>query len=308
MIQKPVFHVTALGLLAAFAMAAPSEKSNPCKKSASYVLTSCKKSASADYWLARGNCANLKDVDEREACVDDAIEALDEALAECKEQYDARVDLCKSFGGAAYDPEIDPTAFTGVSTNPYMPLVPGTTFVYEQQTTEGLETIHYTVTSETKTILGVECFVVHDIVDVDGEVTEDTFDWLAEDVDGNVWYFGELSFEYADGELVGTEGSWTGGVDSAKPGIVMFAAPIVGEVYRQEFFLGEAEDVAAALDLGASVTVPYGSFGACLQTEEYTPIEPGHLEHKYYAPGVGLVLEENPETGARTELVSITTS
>lgn len=308
MIDKPVLRGSMLGLLAALATAAPTEKSNPCKKAAGYVLTSCKKEASANYWLARGNCANLVDVDEREACVDDAIEALDEALDECKEQYGARVDLCKSFGGVAYDPSIDPAAFTGVSTNPYMPLVPGTTFVYEKQTSEGLETITYTITSETKSILGVQCFVVHDVVDVDGEVVEDTFDWFAEDVDGNVWYFGELSFEYEGGELVGLEGSWTAGVDSAKPGIVMFAAPIVGEAYRQEFLLGEAEDVAAALDLGASVSVPYGSFGSCLQTEDYTPIEPGHLEHKYYAPGIGLVLEENPETGARTELVSVSTN
>ncbi|MBI5433058.1 MAG: hypothetical protein HZA52_09540 [Planctomycetes bacterium] len=302
----PILTCSTLAILSA---AAPMpEKSNICKKTASHALTACKKEASATYWLERAKCVNLIDADEREACVDDAVEALHEALDECKEQYSARLELCKSLGGGAYDPPIDPTLFVLGIANPLMPLVPGTTWVYEKTTDEGLETITYTVTSATKTILGVECAVVHDVVDVDGVVTEDTFDWFAEDIDGNVWYFGEFSVEYENGELAGLAGSWTAGIDGAKPGIVMFAAPIVGEVYRQEFLLGEAEDVAGVLSLSASVTVPWGDFVGCLQTEDYSPLEPGHVEHKFYAPGVGLVLELNPESGDRTELVSITTN
>lgn len=291
-------------MLVAFA----AEKSNPCKKSAAYADTACRKEASSAYWLERAKCVNLADVTAREDCVDAAIDAFDEALDDCKEQYAARIELCKSLGGAAYDPLIDPADFVAGIANPLMPLVPGTTFVYEHATDEGLETIHFTVTHQTKTILGVECTVIHDVADLDGVVIEDTFDWFAEDVDGNVWYFGELSFEYEGGVLVGTGGSWEAGVDGAKPGIVMQATPIVGEVYRQEFLVGEAEDVAGVLGLAASAVVPFGSFSNCLHTEDYTPIEPGHLENKYYAPGVGLVLATNPETGEREELVAITTN
>ena len=189
--------------------------------------------------------------------------------------------------------------------NPWLPLLPGTTRIYEKETDEGLERIEFIVTSQTKQILGVECTVVHDIVTLDGVVIEDTFDWLAQDQDGNVWYFGELSFDYEDGEFVGSSGSWLAGEDSAKPGIVMFAAPQVGDTYRQEFAIAEAEDAASIASLGESVCVPYGSFTNCLRTEEFTPISPEVLEYKYYAQGVGLVLEVDPESGERTELIAI---
>ncbi|MCE9594321.1 MAG: hypothetical protein K8S98_09005 [Planctomycetes bacterium] len=287
---------------------ASSEKSNPCKKTAAYADTACRKEASSAYWTERAKCINLTDVTAREDCIDAAIGAFDEALDDCKEQYAARIDLCKALGSNAYDPLIDPADYVVGISNPLMPLVPGTTLVYENSTPEGLETINYMITHQTKTILGVECIVVHDVADLDGVVIEDTFDWFAQDVDGNVWYFGEFSIEYEGGVLVGFGGSWEAGVDGAKPGIVMQASPIVGEVYRQEFLVGEAEDVAGVLGLAANAVVPLGSYANCLQTEDYTPIEPGHVENKYYAPGVGLVLSTNPETGSREELVAITTN
>jgi hypothetical protein len=79
--------------------------------------------------------------------------------------------------GCVYDPAIDPADFVAAVTNPYFPLEPGTTFHYESQSEE----IAVTVTHETKTIIGVACTVVHDVVMEDGEITEDTFDWYAQD-------------------------------------------------------------------------------------------------------------------------------
>ncbi len=101
------------------------------------------------------------------------------------------------------------------------------------------------------------------------------------------------------------EGSWEAGVDGAKPGTIMLATPKVGTTYRQEFLLGEAEDAASVFGLNRTVTVRYGTFKGCLETEEFTPLSPGSLEHKFYAPGIGLVLELDPETGERLELVQI---
>ena len=206
-----------------------------------------------------------------------------------------------------YNPVIDPANFVGVIDNPYMPLTPGTTFVYEGETPDGLEQDVVVVTHETKVILGVTCTVVTDTVTVDGEIVEDTLDWYAQDKDGNVWYFGEDTTQYEGGEVVGHEGSWEAGVDGALPGIVMQGTPQPGKPYRQEYLEGVAEDMARALRLNARVSVRYGDFEDCLLTMEWTPLEPGQIEHKYYAPGVGLVLiVELKGKNVRMELVSIT--
>jgi hypothetical protein len=278
---------------------------DPCKKSALEVKKSCDQGAISDLWLARANCSNLRTVAERTQCMIDSLDEYFEAKAECKEQFIARRELCNQLGGAVYAPLIDPANFVAQINNPYMPLIPGTSFSYEKQSNEGLERIELTVTHATKEILGVTCTVVHDLVTLDDVTIEDTFDWFAQDVLGNVWYFGELSFEYEDGEIVNMAGTWKAGEDSAHPGIVALAAPQLGQVYRQEYLLGEAEDVAQVLSLTAPVVVPYGSFPNCLQTMDYTPISPDHIEYKYYAPGVGVVLEIDPESGERTELVNV---
>jgi hypothetical protein len=108
--------------------------------------------------------------------------------------------------------------------------------------------------------------------------------------------------------VISTEGSWEAGVDGAKPGIVMEADPQPGDSYGQEYFEGLAGDMGKVLRLGASVSVPYGVFEDCLKTKECTPLEPGVVEHKCYAWGVGLVLvTELKGKSVRVELVEITT-
>ncbi len=186
-------------------------------------------------------------------------------------------------------------------TNKYMPLDPGTTFLYEG-TKDGLPTSDQVfVTHETKKIIGVITVVVHDQgFDENGKLVEDTFDWFAQDDAGNVWYFGEDTKELDPntGKVVSTEGSWQAGKKGAKPGIIMEAHPKVGDQYQQEFAAGVAEDMAQVLSLHASVCVPYGCFhGNVLQTEEFTPLEPGVIDNKYYAPGVGDVKEITVQGG-----------
>jgi hypothetical protein len=177
--------------------------------------------------------------------------------------------------GQPYEVTIDPADFVGVIDNPYMPLKPGTKVKFG-----GAERIEITITTETKTILGVPATVVRDQVFVNGELEEDTFDWFAQDRHGNVWYFGEKTAEYANGKVVSTAGSWEGGVDGARPGIVMLADPQVGDVYRQEYYKGEAEDLAEVTGVGGSITVPLGTFTDILVTEEWTPLEPSVRERK----------------------------
>jgi hypothetical protein len=191
-----------------------------------------------------------------------------------------------------YDWTIDPDNFVSTVDNPYFPLVPDSVLIYEGTSGGEREVVTIRVTHETKEILGVTCIVVRDTVKVAGEVKENTFDWYAQDVDGNVWYMGEDTKEYEDGEVTTTEGSWEAGVKGALPGVIMAAHPEVGLAYTQEHYAGEAEDKGRIVALGEHVTVPFGSFDEIVVTEDWTPLDPRVREHKFYAPSVGVVFEE----------------
>ena len=210
--------------------------------------------------------------------------------------------------GGAYEPEIDPADFVDVIDNPYLPLTPGSRWVYDELSDGETERIEVTVTTERREVMGVSTVVVRDTVTTaDGELVEDTFDWFAQDVDGNVWYFGEETAEYEDGEVVSTEGSWEAGVDGAQPGIVMPAAPAPGDAYRQEYYEGEAEDLAEVVRTGAQESVPAGDYDDLVVIREWNPFEPDVVEEKYYAAGVGMVLEVKTEGGeGRGELIEHT--
>ena len=280
---------------------------NACQQTATDVLAACRTSAQSDYQIALGKCVNVSDQAARKACQKQAAADLDDALQTCKGGFGVREETCDKLGPAPYDPVIDPANFVAKIDNPFFPLVPGTTFIYKGQTSEGLMRDEFAVTHNTRVIDGVTCVEVHDSVFTDGELTEDTLDWFAQDKDGNVWYFGENTAELEDGLISTIDGTFMAGVDGDKPGIVMKAHPAVGDFYRQEFSLGNAEDEAETLDLNASVTVPYGSFQHCLRSEETTPLEPDALEDKFYASGVGNVLTVDEVTGERCELAQIIT-
>lgn len=207
-----------------------------------------------------------------------------------------------------YDPDFDPADFVVGVTNPFFPLAPGTRWVYEAETEDGLETIIVEVLEAKRNVAGVQATVVHDEVFLDGDLIEDTFDWYGQDADGNVWYLGEDSKEIEDGEVVSTEGSWETGVDGALPGVIMWADPAahVGEEYRQEYYEDEAEDWGKVVATGRSVSVPFGDFDGCIATEDWNALEPGTLEEKTYCPGVGFVLEVKLEGGEeRVELIEM---
>ncbi|WP_027368745.1 hypothetical protein [Desulfocurvibacter africanus] len=300
---------------------------NYCSQTAVLVLGSCEAGVRSDFRIAVADCVNLSDQQEQDQCLDEAIMDRGDDLELCQQQLQARLDVCNQLGQDRYDPEIDPANFVnplaigqGVQPNPYFPLVPGTQWVYEatSQDDEGeevTETITVTVTEETKLIESVTCIVVTDVEMEDDQIIESTNDWYAQDVDGNVWYFGEIAknFETFEGddpenpELVNLEGSWKAGRDSAKPGILIPAEPQEGEVIRQEVALGEAEDLVEILSLTGTETAPAANCdGDCLVTRDFSPLEPGISEEKYYAPGVGLILELDEDGERGPELVSIT--
>jgi hypothetical protein len=207
-----------------------------------------------------------------------------------------------------YTPAIDPANFVSTIDHPYMNLTPGKVWVYEGKSEDGeTERIEIEVTQDTKPVMGVTTTVVREREWVNGELVEDTFDWFAQDKDGNVWYFGEDSKEIANGEVVSTKGSWEAGVNGAMPGIIMKANPEVGDAYRQEFLKGEAEDMGQVLGVSDSVSIGFGSYQNCLKIKDWTPLEPDVVEHKFYSKEVGnLILEEKVagESG-RVELIEM---
>ena len=292
-----------------------------CTATAKAAHTACIREKQDDYNIAVGNCINVSDDEERSNCYQEAKSEYKEAKEECKDQYEARRDVCEDLGQGRYDPELDSANFVdnpleigdAVAANPYFPLIPGTTWTYENTVageTDTVEVFNETKEFEYPADSGqiFNCIVVNDVVtDTEsGEVIEDTDDWYAQDLEGNVWYFGELAQNFEDGELVDIEGSWKAGVDGAKPGILMWAYDGFGsdppqEVYRQEFSLGDAEDIGEFVEWVDSITVKGKEYTNVLKTKDYSPIEPDVFEYKYYAPGVGLILEEAYEDDLPTD-------
>lgn len=203
---------------------------------------------------------------------------------------------------------LDPVDFVPRIDNPYWPMAPGTRWVYREFDLEGSQRVTVSVLERTRDIQGIAATVVHDVVTERGELVEKTFDWYAQDVCGNVWYLGENTKEYEDGEVVTTAGSWEHGVDGAMAGVIMPADSRVGMSYRQEYYDGEAEDAGEIMSLDEQAQVPFGHFRNVLLTNEFTPLEPKVLEYKLYAEGVGPVLAIGVSGGSdREELLRFRT-
>jgi hypothetical protein len=217
-----------------------------------------------------------------------------------------------SRGGLPHGSEtvkLDPADFSVNIDNPYWPMSPGSKWVYSQTDTKGVtQKIVVEVTDKTKMIAnGIEARVVRDTATENGELTEQTYDWYAQDKAGNIWYLGEATAEYENGKVATRAGSFEAGVDGAQPGIAMTANPQPGLSYRQEYYKGEAEDKASVITVGAEqVQVPFGYFNKdVLMTRDLVPTEPKVQELKFYAPNVGPLLSVHTDgAGGRAELVS----
>ena len=291
-----------------------------CSDTTHFAMQACTADNDSTKALATARCANKSVKSARFACISAMDSAFSAGEKQCKALQKARQSVCKSLGEAAYEPAFRRANFVSAAEaaakpNRYFPLLPGMRQVYRG----GGETSVIEVLDDIKHIAGVECRTVHDTVShrIGGVdyILEDTFDWFAQDKLGNVWYCGEISSSYdyipADRarELRDIHGSWKALRAGAQPGIVMYAHPKVGKVYRQEFDVGNAEDVARVVSITKSATATVGSCrGNCVVTRDYTPLSPGSDEFKVYAPGFGLLQEIDAESGEVTlELVEMLT-
>jgi hypothetical protein len=208
-------------------------------------------------------------------------------------QADPRVPApIKSGAGPGWPATLRPSDFVARVDNPWFPLQPGSEYRYTgvKDRTGMVDVVK--VTDRTKRILGVRTTVVHDVVEVDGRSEEETNDFYAQDRHGNVWYFGEATKAFdPHGKIISTEGSFQAGVNGDRAGVLIPGHPKVGQVARQEFSTGQAEDHFKVLDLQAEVSVPFVSSDRALRTKEWTPLEPKVVDNKYYVRGIGTVRE-----------------
>jgi hypothetical protein len=226
------------------------------------------------------------------------------ARADQSPSQSSAADSISEDGG--YTVDINPTNFIERIDNPYFPLRPGSVFQLRGVTEDGIENETVRVTDRTRTVMGVQTTVVRDVMRTNGEISELTNDWYAQDREGNVWYFGEATAEYKNGKVLNRHGSWEAGVDGALPGIILNANPQVGDSYRQEFYAGEAEDMFWVVATGETKVVPLGRFEDTVKVLEWTPLEPKIVVTKTYAPGVGLLSERALSGGKEiVELVEV---
>ena len=296
-----------------------------CSETATAASRGCANAARGDYWTAVGTCITVPDAAARSGCTADARDSRREADRLCKDQLAARRALCGLIGEARYDPDFDPARFDADPTqpttpNPFFPIAVGYHWDYLSDT----ESVAIDVTPFTKLIDGVTCLVVTDRVSVAGQVVEDTEDWYARAKNGDLYYCGEQTAELETfpgdvpvrPEVVSIEGAFKAGRDGAQAGVRFRVHPTPGEIYRQEFLLGTAEDVAQVLsstyaygadpDLDRFVPQSLARFlcaGDCVVTQDSTPLEPDAVERKYQAPGIGTFLEIDLGTGSTLRLV-----
>lgn len=296
-----------------------------CSATAALMFSACASEVKDDYFKAQAICINVSDPAERKTCTAEASNARREGSQLCRRQLAARRGACKSLGEERYDLEFEPSAFEDdialfAGSNRYFPLTVGHRWEYRG----GDELVSVEVLNRSKLIEGVRCVVVNDRVFRNGELIEDTDDWFAQAKNGDAYYCGEevKDYESFEGdrprrpELVSIDGSFKWGRDGDKGGIFLSADPNPGDVSREEFSLGNAEDVSEVL----STTYAFGAvrdldrhvpaqlarlfcFADCLVTKNFSLLEPGAFARKYYAPGIGLILEVNLNTGETVQLV-----
>lgn len=311
--RRTPFTLMAVGCLSGVLLASPAARTwtldwiLPGEKAmaiAKNLRESSRHQAHAEFHLKLATSGNRQNSDTAQRS-SHAWQRREEALALAEEQFHARIEAFLLLDSATWDPTIVADDYDSTVQNPYFPLVPGRTLVYESTTVDGIERVEITTLHRTLEIEGVQCRVVREYETLDGVLTEDTYNWFAQHRHGAVWYFGESVRHYLDGFLEDLGGSWRSGHKGARPGKLMTAQPEGGQTYRQEYAIGISEDLAQVVSVGNTVTVPAGTFTDCIEIVEQTPLDPQDVVAKYYAPGYGMVLEVDLTDGSRLELLEV---
>ena len=186
----------------------------------------------------------------------------------------------------------DQCTFASSGRNAYSILQPGYQMVYQGMDGKDKVDLVITVTNETRKIGNVETRVVTEDESVNGSIIEKSRNFFAFCKEtSSIYYFGEEVDIYKDGKITDHEGQWIAEGPN-KCGVDMPGLPLIGARFFQEIAPDVAMDRIEIISIGETYDVPAGSFKNCLRTQETTPLEPGDLEYKVFAPGVGLLQDE----------------
>ncbi len=155
------------------------------------------------------------------------------------------------------------------------------------------EKVVITVLNETKKIGNVETRVVEEREEVDGKLKEVSRNFFAICKEhGDVFYFGEEVDDYKNGKIVGHSGAWRADEKDSKAGIIMPGTVLLGARHYQEIS-PKAMDRAEVISDDVTMKTPAGTFKNCIRVEETSGIDPDEKCYKTYAPGVGLIQDED---------------
>jgi hypothetical protein len=175
--------------------------------------------------------------------------------------------------------------------NPWLTLQPGRVL----ELRNGIDSLTITILSDTRTVDGVKVGVLEERETKDGNLAEVSRNFFATDRNtGDVYYFGEEVDNYKDGEIVDHESAWRAGEKGARFGLMIPGRPQVGDKFYQEIAPPVAMDRVEIVSTDETVKTPAGTFEHCLHLKETTPLE-GDVSHKWHAPGIGLIKDDDFE-------------
>jgi len=187
--------------------------------------------------------------------------------------------------------DVNKVSLAATGNNPYLTIQPGRVL----KLAHGNDRLTVSILAETKTVDGVTAGVLEEREENNGQLIEISRNYFATDPStGDVYYFGEDVDNYKDGKIINHDSAWLAGVNGARFGLMMPGKPKVGDKYYQEIAPKVAMDRVEVVSVDETVKTPAGTFQHCVHVQETTPLEPG-TSHKYYAPGVGLIKDDEFE-------------
>ncbi len=190
--------------------------------------------------------------------------------------------------------DLDECNFSSIGYNDYMILLPGHQLILEGKENTTDVQLSITVLNETKIVNGIETRIVEEKKTEDGELDEIAKNYFAIcKPSDDLFNFGEEVDYYENGKIINHEGAWEAGVNGSKPGIVMTGKVELNSRFYQEIAPSIAEDRAEIISMTETVNTPAGVFDKVIKSEETNPLEPGSIDYKFYAKGIGFIKEES---------------
>lgn len=188
----------------------------------------------------------------------------------------------------------DSYTFSTAGRNRYFILEPGYQLILEGKDDDNTVRLEITVLDETRKIGNVNTRILEEKEMENGQILEISRNFFAFcNETSDIFYFGEETDIYKNGEIIDHEGAWRADEENCKAGILMPGRILLGARYYQEYAPGKAMDRAENISVTETKETPAGNFTGCLKTMESSGLNPKEKEYKLYAPTIGLIQDED---------------